>query len=241
MDTSAPEGRGPRGGDRAEKQRPSLEPRASEPASRKHTVGVFGGTFDPVHYGHLRIALDALETLGLGQVRLVPLARAVHREQPQTPAALRLAMLQAAVAGRNDLVVDDRELVREGPSYTVDTLHSLRRDLPDSPLCLLLGGDAFNGFADWRDPEGILATASLAVLQRPGHPPPGDPRVRALLAERRAERLDPARTGRILEVPVTQLDIAASDIRRRIAAGRSADFLTPPAVIDLIERHGLYR
>jgi nicotinate-nucleotide adenylyltransferase len=207
----------------------------------KLAIGVFGGTFDPVHYGHLRIALDAREALGLQQVRLIPLAHAVHRDQPETPAGIRLEMLRAAVAGRDDLVVDDREIAREGPSYTIDTLRSLHADFPDRTLCLLLGGDAFDGFADWREPDGILAIADLVVLQRPGHPEPADPRVRRLLARHRVERLVPRRVGQIIEVPVTQLDIASSDIRRRIAAGLSADFLTPPAVIDLIERHGLYR
>jgi len=194
-----------------------------------------------VHNGHLRIALDALEALGLHQVRLIPLAHAVHRDQPETPAGIRLEMLRAAVAGRTDLLVDDRELTRPGPSYTIDTLHSLHADLADADLCLLLGADAFAGFADWRDPLGILALANLAVLGRPGHPAPSDPRVRALLADRRVARLTPGRTGQIIEVPVTQLEIAASDIRRRIAAGRSADFLAPPAVIELIGRHRLYR
>lgn len=210
------------------------------PAERT-AIGVFGGTFDPVHNGHLRIALDALEVLGLSQVRLIPLAHAVHRDQPETPAEIRLEMLQLAVAGRADLVVDDRELTRPGPSYTIDTLRSLHADIADADLCLLLGADAFAGFADWRDPLGILAVANLALLARPGHAAPSDPRARALLADHGVTCLAPGRTGQIIEVPVTQLDIASSDIRQRIAAGRSADFLAPPAVTELIGRHGLYR
>ena len=91
-------------------------------------------------------------------MRLIPLAQAVHRDQPEAPAALRLEMLQAALAGRHGLVADDRELRRTGPSYTIDTLQSLRRDFPDGSLCLLLGEDAFSGFAAWRDPQGILAS-----------------------------------------------------------------------------------
>jgi nicotinate-nucleotide adenylyltransferase len=213
-----------------------------EGAQRGQVIGVLGGTFDPVHHGHLRIAVEAREALGLDQVRLIPLAHAVHRDQPETPGELRLAMLRAAVAGHNGFAVDDRELVRQGPSYTIDTLRSLRAELPDTTLCLLVGGDAFNGFADWRDPEGILAIANLAVLQRPGHPPPTDPRVHRLLAERHRRKLDPSqRSGQIVEVAVTQLDIASSDIRRRIGAGLSIDFLAPPAVVALIGQHGLYR
>jgi len=210
------------------------------PAEDRH-VGVFGGTFDPVHNGHLRIALDAREILGLDEVRLIPLAHAVHREQPETPAALRLQMLQAAVAGRTDLICDDRELRRRGPSYTVQTLESLRRDLPGNSLCLLLGDDAFNGFAGWRDPLGILAIANIAVLQRPGKLLPRDPELGKILERRTVSRLDPARSGQIRFCPVTQLDIASSDIRQRLAAGRSADYLLPAAVLDLIEQHHLYR
>lgn len=204
-------------------------------------IGILGGTFDPIHHGHLRIALDARELLGLDHVRLIPLAHAVHREQPETPGVLRLAMLEAAVAGRDDLIADDRELRRAGPSYTIDTLRTLRDDFPGHALCLLLGADAFNGFADWRDPDGILALANIAVLGRPEQPAPSHPRVRALLAEHGVARLGSAPTGQIASCPVTQLDIASSDIRRRIGAGRSADFLTPPAVLDLVARHGLYR
>lgn len=204
-------------------------------------IGIFGGTFDPVHNGHLRIALDAREQLGLEQVRLVPLAHAVHRDQPETPATLRLEMLQAATKGRDGLVADDRELRRQGPSFTIDTLRSLRQDLTGRSLCLLLGGDAFSGFATWRDPLGILDLANIAVMQRPGHPPPDDPELRRMLEDRLCKKLDPNRNGQIVFCPVTQLEIASSNIRRRIASGRSADFLAPGAVLDLIRQHALYR
>lgn len=202
-------------------------------------IGVFGGTFDPVHNGHLRVALDALELLGLAEVRLIPLAHAVHRNQPETPAELRVAMLEAAVEQRPRLVVDRRELDRTGPSYTVDTLADLRRDFADRPLCLLLGDDAFNGFDQWREPETILAMANLAILARP------DARVsdgaQNLFDDHRVKRLDPARSGQIVTCPVTQLEISSSDIRARCASGRSVDFLVPDPVLRLIEQHSLYR
>ncbi|MCB1725445.1 MAG: nicotinate-nucleotide adenylyltransferase [Chromatiaceae bacterium] len=203
-------------------------------------IGVLGGTFDPVHHGHLRIALDARERLGLDHVRLVPLSRAVHRGQPATPGWLRRAMLTAATDGRPGLRVDDRELRREGPSYTVDTLRSLHDEQPDRALCLLLGEDAFAGFPDWRAPEEILTLANLAVLQRPGHALSDDPRLQALLAARQVAELDSAGAGGITLCPVTQLEIASSDIRRRVAAGQSIDFLTPDPVIGLIREHRLY-
>jgi nicotinate-nucleotide adenylyltransferase len=217
-----------------------METSGSKPPPDPLLIGVFGGTFDPVHNGHLRIALDAREALGIAQVRLIPLAQAVHRDQPETPAALRLAMLQAALAGRKDLVADDRELRRTGPSYTIDTLKSLQRDYPDASLCLLLGADAFATFARWRNPEGIMAAANIAVLERPGQTLTFDHDLERLIEVRRVDQLEPRRSGQVLFCPVTQLDIASSDIRRRIAAGHSADFLTPPAVVDFIARHGLY-
>ena len=204
-------------------------------------IGVFGGTFDPVHCGHLRIALDACELLGFDHVRLIPLAQAVHREQPQTPATLRLAMLEAATAGQLRLRVDDRELRREGPSYTVDTLRSLHADIPDRSLCLLLGEDAFAGFPAWRAPAEILELANIAVLQRPGHTLPEDPAVQRLLDEHGVRQLQAPHSGQIVICPVTQLEIAASDIRARVAAGRSIDFLVPPAVAALIAKQRLYR
>lgn len=204
-------------------------------------IGIFGGTFDPVHNGHLRIALDALEALRLDHVRLIPLSQAVHREQPATPAALRLEMLHAATAGRAELVVDERELNRDGPSYTIDTLRSLHAELPGQSLCLLLGGDAFNGFARWREPAGILDLANIAILERPGEHGPEDAAARRIFERHRVERLGPTPVGQIVECPVTQLDIASSDIRRRLAAGRSADFLVPEQVLSVIRAHRLYQ
>jgi nicotinate-nucleotide adenylyltransferase len=116
-------------------------------------IGILGGTFDPIHFGHLRTALDVRQGVGLDQVRYIPLHRAVHRDQPETPAELRMRMVQAAIAGEPSFVADDRELQRAGDSYSVDTLNSLREEFPDESLCLLLGMDAFNGFADWHRPD----------------------------------------------------------------------------------------
>jgi nicotinate-nucleotide adenylyltransferase len=221
---------------------PDLSPRpaARGPADRT-AIGIVGGTFDPVHNGHLRIALDAREALDLAEVRLIPLAQAVHREQPVAPAALRLAMLEAAVGGRDELVVDDCEVRRGGPSFTIDTLRSLHERLPGGSLCLLLGSDAFAGFPGWRAPYEILRLANIALLQRPGQRIDCGGEAASMLAARRVERLDAARPGQIVTCPVTQLDIASSDIRARLASGRSADFLLPASVLALIQRHGLYR
>jgi nicotinate-nucleotide adenylyltransferase len=202
-------------------------------------LGVFGGTFDPVHIGHLRIAIDAREALGLSEVRLVPLARAVHRDQPQTAAEVRLAMLQAAVRGRPGLAIDTCELTREGPSYTVDTLRQLGLSTPDHTLCLLLGTDAFNGFTAWREPETILQLANIALLRRPDTAIESS--VRTLYEHHRVERLERRRNGQIIDCPVAQLDVSSTDVRRRVAAGQSIDYLVPDPVQEIIRQHDLYR
>ncbi|MFM1892042.1 MAG: hypothetical protein RLZ44_1119 [Pseudomonadota bacterium] len=212
---------------------------------RGPAIGILGGTFDPIHFGHLRVALDVVEALGLERVHLVPLNVAVHREQPEAAAAQRLAMVEAAVVDEPRLVADGRELDRPGDSYSVDTLRSFRAEFGDRlPLCLLLGGDAFNGFLSWHRPGEIAELAHLVVMQRPGYRLPEDPELQALVVKRRAQRpeqLAAAPAGHILFQPVTQLEISASDIRARIAQGRSARYLTPLPVVELIEKHGLYR
>jgi len=206
-------------------------------------IGIFGGTFDPVHHGHLRIALDALEFLGLEKVHLVPLAHAVHREQPHAHAEQRLAMLQLAVAGQPALVADDREIRRGGDSFMVDTLQSLHTELPGQTLCLLLGSDAFNGFMHWRSPHRILDLANILVMQRPGYTLPDDPRLDSLVDKHRQDDLLTLRdraSGAIHFHDVTQLDISSSDIRRRVANGRNPAYLLPRAVIAYIEEQRLY-
>ncbi len=142
-------------------------------------IGVLGGTFDPVHFGHLRPALEVRQALGLEELRLIPLRQAVHRSQPQASPEQRLAMLRLAVQGAEGLRIDDRELRRVGESYTYDTLVDLRAELgPAVGLCLLVGGDAFRGFLTWHRPDDILSLAHLIVMRRPGGadeggPPPG--------------------------------------------------------------------
>jgi nicotinate-nucleotide adenylyltransferase len=206
-------------------------------------IGILGGTFDPVHYGHLRPALELLEELELEQLRLIPLAVAVHRAQPAATAQQRLAMLRAAAAEQRGFEVDPREVRRAGRSYTLETLGELRRELPDATLCLCVGGDAFNAFLTWHRPLEILELAHLVIMQRPATATPADPHLRALLQQRRCPsprdlRRSPA--GRILLQPVTQLDISATAIRALLAAGRSPRFLLPEPVLEIIEREGLY-
>ncbi len=207
-------------------------------------IGILGGTFDPIHYGHLRPALDVMQAIGLEQVRFIPLHQAVHRDQPETPADLRLRMVREAIAGEAGFVADERELRRAGDSYSVDTLNSLRDDFPDRPLCLLLGMDAFNGFADWHRPEEILELAHLVVMHRPGSAGPEDPRVSALLRDHACagpDRLRAQPAGLIHLQAVTQLEISATAIRATVAAGYSPRYLLPDGVLRLIEENHLYR
>ena len=201
--------------------------------------GILGGTFDPIHYGHLRTAVDTAQALGLARVRLVPLRDPPHRQRPATPAAIRLAMVRAAVTGDPLFRVDDRELRRSGKSYTHDTLLSLRGEVgAAAPLCLLLGSDAFRGFSDWHRPDDILELAHLVVMQRPGeaHPP--------LYRERHTgepEQLRQQPAGRILFQPVTQLEISATRIRELVQRGLSPRYLLPDPALAIIRDEGLYR
>jgi nicotinate-nucleotide adenylyltransferase len=207
-------------------------------------IGIFGGTFDPIHYGHLRPALDVQQALELQQVRFIPLAVAVHRDQPAATAELRLAMVRAAVAGQPGFVVDQREIRRSGHSYTLDTLSELKEELPDQNLCLFVGDDAFNEFLTWHRPSEILELAHLVVMQRPATADPEDAALRQLLSQRMARdpgelRKTPA--GRIFRQPVTQLDISATRIRGLLRQGESPRFLVPDPVLDIIQEQGLYR
>jgi nicotinate-nucleotide adenylyltransferase len=206
-------------------------------------IGVFGGTFDPIHFGHLRTALDVLQAVGLDEIRFIPLHGAVHRDQPETPAVLRLEMVRLATRQQAGFVVDDREVERAGDSYTVETLASLRQEQPDRTLCLLLGMDAFSGFLDWYRPDQILRLAHLVVMQRPGEDYPIDSSIVTLLEDHQASTPAQLRAqdyGLILQQPVTQLDISASKIRNLLAQGRSPRFMLPEAVLQIIENYNLY-
>lgn len=211
-------------------------------------LGLFGGTFDPVHLGHLRLAEEAREALGLASVRWIPAGQPPHRGAPRLSGAHRLAMVRLAVAGNPAFQVDGAEVESTGPSYTVTTLERLRQELgPEQPLVLLLGADAFAGLPGWHRWQALLGLAHLVVLHRPGYAlaaPALAPELEQLLAARQTgdpARLAGAPAGAILALPMTQLDISATHIRQLLAAGRSARYLLPPAVLDYIDQHQLYR
>ncbi len=206
-------------------------------------IGVFGGTFDPVHFGHLRTALEVKQGARLDDLRFVPCARPPHRGPPLVAPAQRLRMLELAVADEGGFSIDQRELSRPGHSYTVDTLASLRSELGRAALCLIIGMDAFEGFHRWHRWPDILEQAHLIVAHRPGASRPVSNPQAELLAERLlvdSSELDGRLEGSILMQPVTQLDISATALRRAVADGQSIRYLTPEPVRRYIEERGLY-
>ena len=206
-------------------------------------VGLFGGTFDPIHYGHLRTAYELWQSLRLAQVRFLPTGNPPHREASLAPTELRVQMVQAAIAGNDAFVVDDRETRREGLSYSVDTLLDLRRDFPERSLCLLLGMDAFLGMPHWHRWRDIFDLAHVVVAHRPGWKAPITGPLGEVMVDRgtgSVRELHAAPAGRVYVHAVTQLEISSTELRQLILAGRDLRYLVPDAVRDLIATSGCY-
>ena len=206
-------------------------------------IGILGGTFDPVHYGHLRPAVQVLLALELAEIRFVPTARPPHRKPPMVPYEHRLRMVELAVASRDRLRVDDRESRMAGPSYTVRTLESLRAELGVQPICLLIGSDAFRAIESWYQWRRLLQLAHIVVIERPGSPISSvvqlSPWAREHVCRDRNE-LARSRNGMLWLQQVDPQDISASRIRMMIANGQSIAGLVPDAVWDYIRRNRLY-
>lgn len=219
-------------------------PRSAPPAASGRGIGVFGGTFDPVHVAHLRMAIEMREQLQLDEVRLVPSHRPPHRDAPIASTRHRLAMLQLAVADCDGLVADDRELRREGPSYMVDTLQSLRDEFGgDSALVLGMGADAFADLASWHRWQHLFELASIAVFDRPGAAAVTDADLQRQINLRRTDdvaTLTAVPCGRIAFLAAAALDVSATSLRAIMAAGRSPQFLVSDKVADYIRRQNLY-
>ena len=200
-------------------------------------IGIFGGTFDPIHYGHLRTALELKARLDLGTVHFVPCANPPHRTTPMSDGRLRLRMVEAAIRGEAGFVADDRELERAGVSYTIDTLQSFRAELVGRSLCLLLGMDAFLGLPEWHRWQELTTLAHIVVAHRPGWQAPTTGVLGALLKERGARdaaELATLPAGRIHVQPVTQLEISSTDLRDSLRARRDPQFLVPDSVREII-------
>lgn len=206
-------------------------------------LGLFGGTFDPVHFGHLRPALEVKQALELAELRFIPCNVPPHRGAPVASASQRLSMLQLALEGVPGCVIDKRELQRTGPSYMVDTLVSLRAEVGQRPLCLILGLDAFLGLDRWYQWQRLSELAHIVVTTRPGSRLPEHGEVVNLVNRCRTDDQQVLRTaaaGLIYFQTVTQLDISATVIREAVRAKRDIHFLLPEAVRLYIEREGIY-
>ena len=196
-------------------------------------LGIFGGTFDPVHYGHLLLAETCREQLKLDQVRFVPAATPPHKLDHQiSDGHARADMLSLAVSGYPEFVVDRRELKRKGPSFTVDTLTEYATEFPDAELFFLIGADSLRDLPTWRNPERISQLATLVACNRPG--------VAALQNEQIVEWVGAEIASRILTQQIPGTDISASDIRERARTGCSLRFLTPRSVETFLTEHDLY-
>jgi nicotinate-nucleotide adenylyltransferase len=212
-------------------------------------IGLFGGTFDPIHFGHLRLAEEIAETFALQQVRLIPAAVPPHRAQPQASPRHRLEMTRLAAAGNPRFVVDARELDRPGTSYTVDTLAEFRAESGDRPLCLLMGADAFVALTTWHRWQDLFGLAHVIIARRPGYPV--DQLAASLpeaLREQYLQRLetDPATlearpAGGVFTHELTALDVSATALRKLVHRHASLRYLLPEAVIAYIEAQQLYR
>jgi nicotinate-nucleotide adenylyltransferase len=211
-------------------------------------VGILGGTFDPIHYGHLRLAEEMLESANLGEIRFLPTGNPPHRDTPQVSALHRSAMVRLAIADQPAFLLDDREVRRAGKCYTADTLRELRAELGAvQPLCLLMGGDAFLQLHTWHEWEQLFELAHIVVGYRPGFTL--DERIHTATPELRRQyqqrlctvaSLSQQPHGGVVELAIPKLEISATLIRNRVAENRTIRYLLPNAVADYIHQHHLY-
>lgn len=206
-------------------------------------IGILGGTFDPIHLGHLRMAIELCDALDLAKIHIVPTYCPTYRKQPVATPDQRLAMVKCAVEGEPELIADDREIRRQGPTYTIDTLLDMRKEMGDVPLCLLVGIDAFLGFPSWHRWEEILDHAHIIVAHRPHYHLSDTGIVSDLLKQRLQHEIAYIHehlSGGILLRPITALEISATDIRKQIAMGKNTRYLLPDRVYEYIKKHGTY-
>jgi nicotinate-nucleotide adenylyltransferase len=215
---------------------------------KQKPIGILGGTFDPIHYGHLRLAEEMLELAGLQQIRFIPTGNPPHRDTPQVSAMHRSAMVQLAIASQPAFILDEREVRRTTTSYTVDTLRELRAELGDTqPLCLLMGGDAFLQLHTWHKWERLLDLAHIVVGYRPGFTL--EERIHSATPELlqhyqqhlcTVDYLSQHPAGGIAELAIPKLEISATMIRNRVAENRTIRYLLPATVANYIYQHHLY-
>ena len=212
-------------------------------------IGINGGTFDPIHYGHLRPALEAKQRLDLAEVRFIPCYQPVHKGQPQVSAQQRCEMIGMAIKSQPGFLLDTIEIDQGGPSYMVQTLEVLKPQFADDSLVLMMGTDAFAKFCSWYQWQRILELANILILHRPGQEILSSATAQGMQEPTEEEQLWldsnvkkyslPA--GQIQELSVTQLDISSTLIRQNLSTGLSADYLTPFSVVQYIQNHKLYQ
>lgn len=207
-------------------------------------IGFLGGTFDPIHFGHLRLALVLYQALQLREIRFIPCQQPVLKDRAKTSATHRLAMLKLAIAKQRGFVVDDRELQRTTPSYTFDTLRSLREELGQkSSICWIIGSDAFSDFTRWYRWQEILKLAHLIIVHRPGFQIPKTGPVAEMLQQNQIDHpqgLTIQSAGCLLLHPFPALEIASRDIRHQLNHQLSPRYLLPDTVLRYIKQHQLY-
>lgn len=197
-------------------------------------IGVLGGTFDPIHFGHLIVAELCREELGLDRVHFIPAASPPHKQgHIISPARDRLEMVRLAISGQSAFHLDLREQTRTGPSFTVQTLNELHHEYPDADLNFLMGADSLRDFLTWKDPAEIARLATLVVCNRPG--------VAVPTAEQVIAWVGPDIASRVRTVQIPGLDLSGTELRSRVAASRTIRFLVPRAVEVYISEQGLYR
>ncbi|MEY4762585.1 MAG: hypothetical protein RLZZ200_2441 [Pseudomonadota bacterium] len=212
-------------------------------SSPQGPLGLFGGTFDPIHFGHLRTAFELQQELKLGELRFLPTGNPPHRDATQADATQRLAMVRAAVADQPGFTVDDREVRRMGPSYSVDTLTELRQEFPRRSICLLLGMDAFLGLPTWHRWTEIFDLAHVVVAHRPGWKAPKQGPLGEAMVDRGTggvRDLHASKAGRIYVHAVTQLEISSTELRQLIASGGDPRYLVPDSVRAVLGDLGCY-
>lgn len=206
-----------------------MAPRESDDLMR---LGIFGGTFDPIHYGHLLLAEICRQELALDAVRFVPAGNPPHKSGELSDGHARADMVKLAVSGYPEFTVDRREIRRSGPSYTVLTLTEIAEEVPDAQLFFLMGADSLHDFPSWREPDRILELSTVVAVNRPGHS--------SLTADQLVDVLGSLDASRIRLLSMPGTEISATDLRQRVRDGRGLRFLTPRAVEVFLTEHKLY-
>jgi len=210
---------------------------------KKNPIGILGGTFDPIHFGHLRMALELRDLLKLKEVRLIPCKQPVHKEKTFATTQQRKSMLELAILNEPNLIVDTREIDRTTPSYMVETLESLKQDFKDTPLCLIMGIDALAKLDSWHSWQDILKLCHIVAIERPDYKFDWDSTlahyIKAFVATE-AKKLKTQESGLIYFEKVTLLNISATNIRNLIHQRKDPRYLLPESVLGFIRENNLY-